>query len=267
MKFIKSPIALCSSVVLHLSLGWGLSGIETTTQSDTRWHGQTVAVRLYRSKEREQSQSSSEPLALLPSRAPYSGSLKGQVGSKSAQQAVVDTPRVSFETEVQPDADVQKNAPQLPVSSLNQTSPKPIDSISSVVARDENLETGSRTSATSDSPLHAGFSTCRVLVLPQNWLSKQSFFPRAYSVEFRVIAQSGEPVFSVEKWTPEASAYPYADQLIKKSFEDCMNNLNQEHILALEAQFRALNPGPTEAYSSKIEFDIARSHAGQSKGI
>jgi hypothetical protein len=111
------------------------------------------------------------------------------------------------------------------------------------------------------------FSSCQAVVLPKNWVQRADFFPRRYTLEFVIQEQPEGTVFAVRKMIPDASEFPYADRLIRRTFENCMNQLGRETIHALEQRFRALNPQPTEAYSLTIEFDKARAHAGQSKGI
>jgi hypothetical protein len=71
----------------------------------------------------------------------------------------------------------------------------------------------------------------------------------------------------VLKLLPEGEELPYADRLIKTSFENCVNELGQEHLVELQERFQALNPTPGDAYSFRIEFETARTQAGPNKGI
>lgn len=111
------------------------------------------------------------------------------------------------------------------------------------------------------------FAPCRALVLPDSWLRMPNLFPRRYNVEFSLIDISRARTFKVLKLLPEGQELPYADRLIKTSFENCVNELGQEHLVELQERFQALNPTPGDAYSFGIEFETARTQAGPNKGI
>lgn len=112
------------------------------------------------------------------------------------------------------------------------------------------------------------FAPCRALVLPDSWLRIPNLFPRRYNVEFSLIEFSRARAFKVVKLLPEGQEeLPYADRLIKTSFENCVNELGQEHLDEIQERFQALNPTPGDAYSFKIEIETARAQAGPNKGI
>ncbi|MBM3382606.1 MAG: hypothetical protein FJY29_09230 [Betaproteobacteria bacterium] len=140
-------------------------------------------------------------------------------------------------------------------------------SLSTNGSPDRSQEASPKPDAALEVGLNQAFSMCRAVALPKNWIHRSNLFPRRYTLEFMIARKTEGVVFAVQKLTPDESELPYADRLIKRTFEDCMNQQGQETILALEERFRALNPEPTEAYSLKIEFDTPRAHAGQSKGI
>ncbi|MEN9529292.1 MAG: hypothetical protein RI932_1165 [Pseudomonadota bacterium] len=137
-----------------------------------------------------------------------------------------------------------------------------------VALEQTEVSEGVQSNAESAEPeLTQAFASCSAVILPKNWVHSSHLFPRRYALEFGINQQSSRTEFIVYKMIPEDSELPYADRLIKRTFEDCMNQLGPKSLLALEERFRALNPAATEAYSFKIEFDTARVHAGQSKGI
>lgn len=150
-------------------------------------------------------------------------------------------------------ADVSRGSPSLPVLS------------ESVLAKAESESDGQNREV--PSILADTFAPCRALVLPDSWLRMPNLFPRRYNIEFSLFDFSRARSFKVLKLLPEGEELPYADRLIKTSFENCVNELGQEHLVELQERFQALNPTPGDAYSFRIEFETARTQAGPNKGI
>lgn len=110
-------------------------------------------------------------------------------------------------------------------------------------------------------------SPCRALVLPARLASLDKLFPRKYSVDFTFIHDAQNPVFKVNRLQPEGEEYPYADRLIRSSFENCVNQLSAEERITFHRTVQASNPTPDNAYSVKIEFESRLTLARQNKGI
>lgn len=111
------------------------------------------------------------------------------------------------------------------------------------------------------------FAPCRQLKLPQSWLNTPGLFPRLYHIEFNFPVTSGAEVFNVVALRPEGDAMKYADEVILRSFESCVNGLGMEALRSLKVHFDKHQSVTEGVFSFKIEFQTALGAGSQRKGI
>lgn len=121
--------------------------------------------------------------------------------------------------------------------------------------------------AESASALSEVFSPCRQLNLPRSWLNAPGLFPRLYEIQFSFPVNSGVSVFNLVSLRPEAVAMKYADEVISRLFESCVNNLGEDTIQNMKLHFHKLQNVTDGVFSFKIEFRTALSTGNEKKGI
>ncbi|MEY4066270.1 MAG: hypothetical protein RIR26_2478 [Pseudomonadota bacterium] len=113
----------------------------------------------------------------------------------------------------------------------------------------------------------AVFAPCRAIALPERWLREPGFLPRQYEMRFNFSGTSEGEVFKVLHLEPSGRHFPHADRLIGSLFEDCVNRLGQERVIALQQRMQSFQSAEGQAYSFKLEFDALDFESSTQRGF
>lgn len=111
------------------------------------------------------------------------------------------------------------------------------------------------------------FAPCRAISLPERWLQMPGFLPRRYEMRFYFTSTTEGELFKVLKMEPAGQQFPHADKLIGSLFENCINRMGSEKVVALQQSIEAFQSIEGQAYSYQLEFDALKTESSSQRGF